>query len=247
MKLLVDIGNTRSKFALADNLRLRTTFALDHVALSHDALQRHCSDTLRLDSMWISCVGESGILSTISDWAASHCAVKPELVSVTKECCGVRNAYYDHTRLGVDRWVAAIGASKLAAGRDLIIIDAGTAVTVDWLSRNSVFEGGAILPGYDLMHKSLVGNTAGIEAGLLAADRIIGKTTAECVNSGISYGLAGAVDRIVAEMQKNLGADSNVIITGGSAEKLAKQLYVDHVIEPHLVLLGLARIATEVG
>ncbi|MBT8114757.1 MAG: type III pantothenate kinase [Arenicella sp.] len=243
MRLLIDIGNTRSKFALEDNSGVQPAFVLEHGDLNSEALQSRCSDTLTPASVWISSVGEPSVLSIICNWVESQFSIQPNLVAVSEECCGLRNAYHDQLRLGVDRWVAAVGAEAMASGKDIIIIDAGTAVTVDWLSRKGVFEGGAILPGYELMQKSLVGNTAGVEADLALTRRIVGKTTTECVNSGLSYGLAGAVDRIVQEMQKHLDTDNVVVLTGGGAEKLATHLFVEHIVEPHLVLLGLARIA----
>lgn len=243
MRLLVDIGNTRSKFALEENGDVQSAFVLDHENLSAESLRSHCSETLLPESVWISCVGPDAVLSTIEGWVASQFSLPVNLVSVSEEQCGVTNGYHDKSRLGVDRWVAAIGAHTMAADTDVIIIDAGTAVTIDWVSRNGVFEGGVILPGYELMHRSLVGNTERIESELILSDRIIGKTTTECVNSGLSFGMAGAVERIVDEMQKHLSLDSLIILTGGSAEPLSAKMRIECTPEPRLVLLGLASIA----
>jgi len=243
MKLLVDIGNTRSKFALSEDRSVRSAFTVSNEELSAEVLNSHCSESLVPASAWISSVGPGAVLSLIDSWITVRFKMAATHVSVSGEVCGVTNGYHDLDKLGVDRWVAAIGARQVEDKLDLIIIDAGTALTVDWLSRNNVFEGGIIFPGYELMHRALVGNTAGIESKMQLTERIIGKTTSECVNSGISYGLVGAVERIVKEMQKHIKKQCAVIVTGGGAEALSSMMNIEFRLEPRLVLLGLAQIA----
>ena len=243
MKLLIDIGNTRSKFALANGVGVQPAFEVDHADLTEGVLESHCSDTLKLSSAWISSVGPNSVFASIDLWISRRFKILPEKVLVSEERCGISNGYHDLEKLGVDRWVAAIGARSLHPANDLIIVDAGTAITVDWLSRNDVFEGGVIIPGYALMHSALVDNTAGIKSSVEPTQRIIGKTTHECVNSGLSFGVAGAVERIVIEMQQHINMPSKVILTGGFSSTLAQNLKFDFVADQHLVLTGLAAIA----
>ena len=243
MKLLVDIGNSRCKFALCESMLLRTTFTLNNTELSEDILNNHCSESLEPTSAWISCVGPEAAFSTINLWISERFKISPNRVMVTAEACGISNAYHDQQQLGVDRWIAAIGARKVERELDVLLIDAGTAITIDWLSWRNVFEGGVIIPGHHLMHKALVGNTQGIQSNIQQTGRIIGKTTHECVNSGISYGLVGAVERIVREMQIHINKQCRIIVTGGGADSLMRKSTLDYHVEPRLVLLGLARIA----
>lgn len=243
MKLLVDIGNSRCKFALSDGQSVRSAFTLDNREVSEEILNSHCSESLQPGSAWISSVGPEQVFTTIDLWISRRFNLIASRVRVSDKSCGISNGYHDLEKLGVDRWIAAIGARSVEQNLDVLVIDVGTAITIDWLSHNNVFEGGVILPGYDLMHRALVGNTEGIESNMRHTSRIIGKTTTECVNSGISYGLVGAVERIVREMQQQIKKQCRVIITGGGADALSGKLNIDCHAEPRLVLLGLARIA----
>lgn len=243
MKLLVDIGNSRSKFALSEGNSVRTAFTLDNDDLNEDILNSHCSESLSPSTAWICCVGPEKAFSIIDAWVSRRLKIIATRVRVSVEACDITNAYHDAEKLGVDRWVAAIGSRSVESALDVLIIDAGTAVTIDWLSSNNVFEGGVIIPGYQMMHAALIGNTQGIESKLQQTSRIIGKTTSECVNSGISFGLIGAVERIVREMQRHIRKPCRIIVTGGGAEALSSAMKIEHYAEPRLVLLGLAQIA----
>ena len=243
MKLLIDIGNSRSKFGLCNDQNLTLAAAIENHQLSSEELDVCLSAIDHPESAWVSSVGESSRLELVREWLMSRFDLDAYVVRVEQSAAGIRNDYKDVDQLGVDRWLAAIGARAVCAAGDIIIIDAGTAVTIDWLDREDVFQGGVIIPGYELMHRALVGNTAGIESRVAGARQIIGKTTRECVNSGLSYGLRGAVERIVTEMQYLIDSSITVLLTGGSSGRLQDQLNLEYRVEPNLVLTGLAALA----
>jgi len=154
----------------------------------------------------------------------------------------VRNRYRQPEQLGVDRWVALIGARGLTSSA-ACVVDCGTAVTVDALSAEGEFLGGAVFPGLRLLRDSLVRGTAGIPANEGDATDCLARSTADGVAAGTLFGLAGAVERLIDEYRRTLGATMRVFLTGGDAPALAARLRAAHTPVPDLVLKGLARIA----
>jgi len=249
--LLLDIGNSRTKWAIAQHGSIQAHGAKNNSAIEPlDGLPTEIAEALRpatVTQVWISCVANNEILDVAQRlWLAAVPTKNVHLVEVSASLGPITNNYRDLRQLGIDRWVACFGARQINAQGDVIIVDAGTAVTVDWLSSDNVFMGGAILPGASLMHRALVGQTAGIDAEQLSHAPIVGQTTTECVNSGVIYGLVGAVENVVNEMQKELSKPAQVVLCGGASELLLKQGFspmgsVRH--EPHLVPLGLLAMA----
>lgn len=233
MKLLIDIGNTRSKWALCEargDIVARGILG-DTTLFDNDAEAAELKSRIRQVS--VSCVGKADSLRVITEMVKAELALKPFMAKVEAQFEGLRNAYDDLQRLGVDRWVAAIGARSDVPHGSLIIVDAGTAVTIDVISDGNVFEGGVILPGMEMMHDSLVGKTAGIESKLSSVNSVIGKTTQECVNAGAQFGLVGAIERVISEMflvleQRSIGENAyggkkqevTVLICGGDAARI---------------------------
>jgi type III pantothenate kinase len=253
MRLLIDIGNTRLKWGCETSGRIEQTGVLDSTRLTQSALDNGLSSIAKPKSAWVSSVGSPSSLKVLVGWLLQRYQLNAQIVKVRQPVTGFSNAYADLDSLGVDRWVAAIGARECvdvkegareyAQVKDIIIVDVGTAITIDCLTTDNVFQGGVIYPGYRLMHDSLVGGTSGIKSAFLETDQIIGKTTSECVNSGIALGVAGAVERIVLEMQGCIGAETQILLTGGGAQALSCKARLDARYEPNLVLYGLIKIA----
>ncbi|MEM7361198.1 MAG: type III pantothenate kinase [Pseudomonadota bacterium] len=246
MKLLLDLGNTRLKWALATQADMVAVGAIANEDLGPDDIGQYFSANLSttlleqtLSEVWVSSVGAAEVLKPILSWLHDETGLEANRVDVSNPVRGFQNHYESIDSLGVDRWVAALGARSLVPQGDLIIIDAGTAVTIDWLSQDNVFEGGVILPGAKLMHQSLLGGTVGIDAESSDVVQIIGKTTSECVNSGIGFGMGGAVERIVKEMTETIDRPTRLILTGGGANLIAEFTNLGAESEPDLVLHGL--------
>lgn len=274
MNLLIDIGNTRLKWGCENKGRIEQTGFINSLRLSRSLLDQSMSSIDKPKSVWISSVVSSSIHKVLVEWLLQRYQLHAQVIKVRQPVVGFSNAYADLDALGVDRWVAAIGARKCVEAKngarkcveaknrarkcaeakdrsperpkakDIIIIDVGTAITVDCLTADNVFQGGVIYPGSRLMHDSLIGGTSGIKSQFSETDQIIGKTTSECVNSGIAFGVAGAVERIVAEMLGSIGAATQIVLTGGGAQALSDKTNLDALYEPDLVLHGLMKIAT---
>lgn len=236
MKLLIDIGNTRVKWALIDQQILVKGDADDW-----SALEKH-KDAIH--SAWISCVGNDSIFKKVAKQVREICGIKPFSVKVTSSACGLVNQYKNLERLGVDRWIAAIGARALRPSGELIVIDVGTAVTIDCVDAKSNYLGGVILPGFAMMHDSLVGQTAGISSLRQDTVGVIGKNTQECVNAGAHYGLVGAIERVVSEMQADLGSESmDLLITGGDAGLVIASSHLPFDHQANLLFDGLIAVS----
>ena len=142
-------------------------------------------------------------------------------------------------KLGTDRIAAAAGACDLF-GAPVAVIDFGTATTLNFIGSGNKYKGGAIMPGLELMRKSLFSDTAQLpDVTISKPVSPLGKDTVECIRSGIVFGTAGAVERIISEVEKMEAESFKIVVTGGNADLIVPFLRkVDH-IEPALVLKGL--------
>jgi type III pantothenate kinase len=166
--------------------------------------------------------------------------IEPLWVSARTEQCGVRSSYAVPAQLGADRWAALIGARQVVAGA-CVVVNAGTTMTVDALSADSIFLGGFIVPGFELMREALARNTAQLKLqdGRFA---FFPDNTGDAIASGAVNALAGAVERMVHYMRATGEDEPVVLVSGGGAQHLLPHLSGEvHSVE-NLVLEGLARI-----
>ncbi|MBI6564388.1 pantothenate kinase [Pseudomonas synxantha] len=160
-----------------------------------------------------------------------------------REMAGVRNGYEDFERLGLDRWLAMLGAFKLASGACLVL-DFGTAATADFISSDGEHLGGFICPGMPLMRNQLRTHTRKIRYGDAAAERALehlspGRTTVEAVERGCTLMLRGFVLTQLELARSYWGDDFTVFLTGGDAE-LVSDAAPQAQLVPDLVFVGLA-------
>lgn len=149
-------------------------------------------------------------------------------------------------RLGIDRLLGAYAATALCEA-PFIVVDAGSAITVDWINREGRFVGGAILPGLRLQTTSLATGTDALPDLDWQEDRplaIPGRNTLDAIRLGVLVGAAAAVDalmeRYIAEHHQSRPVP--LIVTGGDARVLVPHLSHSHRLEPNLVCRGLLRL-----
>ena len=149
--------------------------------------------------------------------------------------------------MGVDRWVAMIGARSEFRG-GLCIVDAGTAVTIDAIDKNGNHLGGQIIPGLALMSHALSSEASDIPA-VKRAPRlpepgmaVFASNTDGAVQSGAVNAICGAIDR-AAKVLRSEGYRAKIVLTGGDASRILKQLGDNVLHRPNLVLQGLAFMA----
>ena len=224
--LAIDIGNTRLKWAQYSSPKPGATL------MNHGAVFLETIDNLA-DTEWKVLVPPASVLGCVvaGDGVKRRVEeqlelwdVEPRWVVSTAAACGVINGYEHPNRLGVDRWVALIGARhrmlSQGAARPVLVVMVGTAVTVDALDASGRFLGGLILPGFGLMLRALEMGTAGLKAPTGEAVDFP-TNTSDALMSGGADAIAGAVDRMHRKLQARTGVAPVLIMTGGAAVKLA--------------------------
>lgn len=179
------------------------------------------------------------LCTTLSERFAIECQV----ARPAQELAGVQNGYEDYQRLGLDRWLAAVGAYNLEQGACLIL-DLGTAITSDFVSADGAHLGGFICPGMPLMRNQLLTHTRRIRYDSAAAEQagdslVPGRSTAEAVERGCRLMLRGFVATQLEQARQQCGADVAVFLTGGDAAMAAEWVPAARVV-PDLVFIGLA-------
>jgi type III pantothenate kinase len=176
-------------------------------------------------------------------------APKPEFVASQRSAAGITTAYLDPWRLGVDRFVAAIGAHHLACGKAVCVVNVGTAITIDLVDESGGHRGGAIVPGPALMVNSLLTQTSGIrrraQGGLRGTAGIFAHTTRAAVAQGSRYAAAAVIDRALEEAREQLKTVPLALLTGGGAAAVKPLIRSACVSVPDLVLHGLVVWASQ--
>lgn len=240
--LVFDLGNSRWKWALAgDGLRApgRTQDYGDDFARSLNAA---FAALPRPDRVAAVAVASGARRAAWQAWLAQHWKLTPELFAPEAQGHGVTNGYREPARLGADRWAALVAARARTHGA-ACVVDAGTAVTIDALDVEGVFRGGVILPGLTLQRTALLQGTSGIAEFEGQERDPLARSTADAVAAGTLFGLAGAIDRVLDEQARQLGAPPMVFVTGGDAPRLLPLLRHAAMAAPDLVLEGVARMA----
>lgn len=152
---------------------------------------------------------------------------------------GMPILYEAPLEVGADRVVASVAAYEKFGG-PCIVLDFGTATTFDTVSAKGEYLGGAIAPGVQISAEALYLKTAKLpRIEVRRPAKAIGKTTVGSMQSGLYFGYIGLVERIVAEIRKELGEEARVVATGGFAEQVGPEIPAISAVEPHLVLEGL--------
>ncbi len=245
--LAIDIGNTRLKWAQYAAPQPGATL------LTHGAVFLETIDTLA-ETDWkalappgsmLGCVVAGDGVKRRVEEQLELWDIEPRWVVSTREACGVTNGYDHPNRLGVDRWVAMIGARHrvLAQGRPrpALVGMGGTAVTVDALDAEGRFLGGLILPGFGLVLRALEIGTAGLKAPTGEAVDFP-TNTSDALMSGGSDALAGAVGRMHRKLRQHTGAEPALIMSGGAAVKLAPITELEFETVETLIFDGLLQL-----
>ena len=165
--------------------------------------------------------------------------VKPEFAKTTAMTAGVRCGYLDPTELGVDRWLAILAAwNKVKL--NCVVIGAGTALTVDFVTRDGNHIGGYIVPGLTAMGRSLNDETSGINVRFDSTDDLSpAAETTGAVNRGILLMTTSFISSCTSWLQAQSPGEFRILISGGNAEVIASHIDCTTIIEPGLVLDGL--------
>lgn len=175
----------------------------------------------------------------------SHWSIKPYWVSAQSFQCGVTNSYSNPSQLGSDRWAALIAARKLQKD-GCIVVNVGTAMTVDTLCASGHFRGGLIIPGFHAMMSGLKAETQLTYIGA-GGYHDFPKSTNDAIYSGAIQSLLGAIERMYGVFSQQNHPVENCVISGGGAYQLMPFIKLPVVHIENLVLEGLVTIANELN
>ncbi len=245
--LLLDVGNSRLKWGVSEDRHIRRTGHISQQQIREQGLTVLTAKLpRRVDTIFASNVAGSTFATRLSGVLGMHCNAQVHFARSEREACGVTNAYRQPRRLGVDRWMAMIGAWAEVESACLVV-DAGTAVTLDAIDDDGQHLGGQILPGVALMAEALAARTSDIPAMQRRAAsqersvRMFATSTAAAVGHGAMNAVVGAIERAAWVMDEE-GMSPSIFLTGGDSSRILKSLGEESLHRPHLVLQGLATV-----
>ena len=235
---LFDAGNTRIKWGVHDGRAYLATGAVEtaKAASLEAALPREPKPGKAIAAN----VAGPGVREALEGICRARGAAIRFITSQAEQC-GVKSGYRDPTQLGTDRWAALIAAHHSGPGHKLVV-NAGTALTIDALTAEGRFLGGMIVPGPRLMRRSLDRGTAGLRL-TEGAFADFPASTPDAITTGAIQACAGAIERMRDAMAGADCAPSQIVLSGGAAPELAGHLPIAATIRENLVLDGLLLIA----
>jgi type III pantothenate kinase len=236
--LLIDQGNTRLKWVLARD------GVIDERSAGHGDFEtfaqacRRDAQTRPVSVLFASVAGREDA-QRLGDFCELQWGLEARLLRSTAQRGEVRNAYPEPEMLGVDRWLAIVGAVA-HHGKPVVVWDLGTATTLDAVDETGQHLGGMIFPGPATMLDSLDRDTKlrlpeSIENATVAP----GLTTAACIGNGVFAAQLGALNQFLRRVSEEMTGEPKLVITGGAASWILPLLDFDYIHDPWLVFRGM--------
>jgi type III pantothenate kinase len=249
MRLLLDIGNTRIKWAVQTAQGLSEQQAISHAALSTAQLGTQVfAPCGQVDAVRVSNVAGEAMAEQIRQAARDCWQLEPQFVTATAQATVkghvIRNAYPHPQQLGTDRWLALLAAYALSPAAALVV-SVGTAMTLDAINAAGQHLGGLIVPGPNLMTRSLLRHTSDIaERAAQTAPPESGASffadnTRDCVQTGSLRAAGSLIEAAYQHLRHS--SEPQLVLTGGGAPRVQAQLSISSQLIPDLVLQGLAQ------
>lgn len=240
MKLLVDIGNSAIKTAVLQQGEMSDYRSMRYQSpVSNDVIEQLWGKQEKPAEVWVANVGGHQIEKVLTNWIEAHWQCRVYFAKTEKHTAGVSNGYDDIQQLGVDRWLAMVAAKKLV-GCPVIIVDCGTAVTIDAIHSNGEHLGGFILCGLQTQINALLKSTV-ISVKWTSANVVFepAKNTESAIIRATVYSIVTWIERVVEDLANLHKIKFNRVITGGEAAKLIPYLNDEWFLKDDLVLSGL--------
>lgn len=236
MNLLIDMGNTRLKWAVGNGLDLTTGQAISNVDINHNTLIQIWQTIAPPSQIAISSVSANRLFDLVNS-VAKKLWPDVDIIRAKSQAqeLGITNAYQVPEKLGVDRWLSMIAAfHKYRTG--LCIVGCGTAITVDVIDASGKHLGGLISPGLHLMKEALAKGTENLSLSEAVFPYGLAANTDAAIHNGTLSAACGLIEFVLNNQPDKL----QLVLTGGDAEIIALHLSHPNIINPDLVLDGLA-------
>ncbi len=242
--MMVDMGNSAIKWAVFEAGQLFPMQRMSYQKCTLDHLLTQIWGTLKAPSVgvWVSNVAGPQKAEHLTHWVKHHWNVPIRFVETSEYAYGIKNAYDNPKQLGIDRWLALIGAYHVQEGA-LCVVDCGTAITVDVLSAKGHHQGGLIIPGLTTMYNALLSDTYALDkmGYQCHEDTFLAYDTESGITLGTRYAIIGLLEYVMNQLEHK----TRLILTGGSTPVIASLLHIPYQHIPELVLLGLKTVAIE--
>lgn len=235
---VIDAGNTRVKWGVRDGDRWDRRGAVPTPQV--DAFAAEAKPEAAVDAVIASNVAGRAVQAALEALARDLGHPLQTIASKGHEL-GVTNGYHEPRQLGTDRWAALLAAHHAAPG-DKLVVNAGTALTIDTLTADGQFLGGVIVPGPAMMRRSLDRGTAGLRLTEGRFDEFP-RSTPDAITTGAIAAASGAVMRMAQAMSSRGCPPRELVLSGGAAQEIAPYLPIVPTIHENLVLDGLVLIA----
>ena len=234
MNLIIDVGNTNVKLAVFDQKEKMIDKQLVKIKYLLSSIKKVVKENPSIKNIILSSVGS--LKSSDLQYIESHFNA---LILNSKIKLPFKNLYKTPKTLGVDR-IALVSASvNQYPDKNVLIIDAGTCITYDFISKKNEYLGGAISPGLRVRYQSLNNLTANLPLlETKTVKNIIGNSTEKSIHSGVVNGIIKEIDGVISEYLEKY-KDLTVILTGGDANFLSKQLKSSIFANSNFLLEGL--------
>ena len=242
MDYLVDIGNSRTKYVTSFEGKLSSITCIDNEKLNRHWFNNHWSKAKKILVATVSLKNSS---NEIVLWAGEK-NIPVCILNSEKTRFGVTSAYAQANKLGVDRWLALLGTAKLFPNKNVLIVDAGTATTIDLISSSGLHIGGWILPGIKTMFDSVQLSTTLVQAKNNTFPSLsFAQNTSDNVNNACWAATIGAIELAAKKAKVQLQHLDAVIVTGGNGAQLLELLTVEAIQVENLIFHGIQRYSTE--
>ncbi|BCN94224.1 type III pantothenate kinase [Thiomicrorhabdus immobilis] len=253
-KLFLDIGNSFVKWSSVIDGQYETYEAIRLIDILDDGFTDFEIDGYP-DEVYISSVADAKKVDALKQLIQSEWQIFPIQLFSQKSCCGLTSGYEDFHLLGADRWFAMQGAIGVYK-EPTIVIDAGTALTVDAVI-NGKHLGGFIVPGIHTMRRSLSLDTANLQdysssqvanadIQIPDADQLLANDTSSAILGGTLYMTVAFINRIIQDLNTQVGTQFKVVMTGGESLELCPLLDFPYDYIPDLVLQGMVNVVESV-
>lgn len=238
MILTIDKGNSRSKFAVFEDDSIVCTETASNFL---DLKSKTMPFVEKINKVIVSSVKDKG-QDTLLLQSLQHIFPNAKVMEFGRNfVLPFINDYEDKTTVGLDRLAGISGASTLF-GTDVLLIDAGTCITFDYLDDNNIYQGGSISLGFQTKYKALHNFTANLPlVKSIELTDVCAKTTLKCIQAGVVNGTIFEIEKTI-EMYKQRSKDLRVVLTGGDAEFIHKALDYETFVCENIVFYGLKKI-----